>query len=257
MNQINEINLAKFSNGQHCVFMQEFDRLLTIYPLPQSVITEIAAQFKLALTYEDAVLYVSRRSLHSKDIYNGNTRRGRTWSAISDKVQAYLQSPFEGEVAAGKIVHHVLHHFGNIRRRNYNAQTAAIILLTKNLMSQEYAPSVEQLGLTAWVAELKLENEQFDSLMEKRNAEKAGQVKGNLLSARKQIDPLYKQLVRKINAIVSLGLATESTNRLIAQQNQHIKEAKLSLAMHAGHLKRAKEAKEVKELKELSQSSSV
>jgi hypothetical protein len=220
MNEIDEINLAKFSNGQHCVFMQEFDRLLTIYPFQQNVITELAASFKQALAHEDALLSVSRGSSLSKLIYDCNARRGRTWSAISAKVQAYLQSPFDEEVAVGKAVNHVLKNFGNIRRRNYIAQTTAIILLTDNLMNERYAASVEQLGLTAWVAELKRENEKFKSVVNDRYAEKVGQVNGNF--ARKQIDPLYKQLVLKINAVVGLGLASETTNQLLARQNQRI-----------------------------------
>lgn len=250
MNEIDEINLAKFSNSQHCVFMQEFDRLLTIYPVQQSVITELAATFKQALTYEDALLYVSRRSSLSKLIYDSNARRERTWSAISNMVQAYLQSPFEGEVAVGKVVSRALQNFGNVRRRNYYEKTAAIGLLTGNLMSEEYAASVEQLRLTAWVAELKRENDEFNSLMDERSNEQAKQVKGNSITARKQTDELYKKLVLKINAVINLGLSIETTDRLVAQQNQRIKEAKLSLAMHAGHLK-AKKAKEEKKAKEV------
>ena len=251
MNEIDEINLARFSNSKHCVFMQEFDRLLTIYPVQQPVITELAATFKQALIYEDAVLSVWRGSSLSKLIFKSNARRLMTWSAISDKVKAYLQSPFEGEVADGKVVNRVLQNFGSVRHRNYNERTTALMLLTEHFMSEEYAASVEQLGLTAWVAELKRENDEFNSLMDERYVEKGGQVKGNARSARKQTDELYRALVLKINALVNLGLATEPTDHLIAQQNQRIKEAKMSLAMHEGHLKRARDLKKAKELKEV------
>jgi hypothetical protein len=91
------------------------------------------------------------------------------------------------------------------------------------------------------VARLNELNGAFKAKQNERDTELANKSSGNAKVIRLEIDPLYKLMVERVNALVSLNMQTPEIENFIMELNQKIKTMELTLAAREGRADSAKE----------------
>ena len=234
MKLIDNLNLHALRNNEHYQFMTDVENLIKDATTEILGITTQHSAFANALNALDSSLRVEKGSSKSAKVHELDKLRDKTWRAIKKRVDATTDSPVEEEVSSAKMVRRVISLYGNIRKMSYNEESAAISNLVDDLQNETNATHVEQIGITAWVTFLKEQNQAFQEVFDQRNTELAKRQNGDVRSARLVIDPLYKQMIDRINATITLDMAAEGVESFVNQLNEKIKYYQLQLSIRAG-----------------------
>jgi len=238
MSKIESINLHGLRNNEHLQFMTDFDALIINKVASELGIESLYPAFNNAWMAEDAAIRVEQGSIKSKTIDQLDKLRGKTWGAIALNVKATLSSPFEDEAESAKVIQRIFDQYGNMRKLSFNEESAANSNLVKDLQAPANVVHLEKTGITAWVSELKNQNEQFGVVFNERNTELADRENGDVRAVRVQIDPLYAQIVEKINAAIILEVAKPVAITFASELNEKIKYFQTALASRSGRGKK-------------------
>jgi hypothetical protein len=124
----------------------------------------------------------------------------------------------------------VFNHFGNVARKGYDEETAAITSLVDEL-ELDHAADTATIGITDWIAELKSSNDAFDDLKTGRYTEESKKTLLRMNEVRVEVDNAYKKVVERINALIvvegeanyitfvnEMNVRIDSYSKLIAQR---------------------------------------
>ena len=242
MEKLEEIALSRMRNAEHFQFMTDVDQLITTATPPELGIDGQYPSFSTALAAEDATIRTELGSILSKPIQELDTLRDTTWSAILLRVKSTLLSPIQSEAESALIIQRIIDLYGDLRAITYNEETAAISNLVSNLMLPAYSTHLSVIGIFTWVNELKMQNEQFQTVFNDRNAEFADRESGDVRAVRILIDPIYRKISDRINASVVLETAKPAAGIFISQLNEKIKYYKTTLASRVSRSKTAETA---------------
>ncbi|MFV0592094.1 MAG: DUF6261 family protein [Draconibacterium sp.] len=234
MDIIRPITLARMRNNEHFQFMVDVDNGIKKATSAALQLDTVYPAFTSALANENTTLLIDQGSVKTEQITALDVTRDRTWSALNERVKSSLMSPIEAEVEAAKAVKRVFDLYGSVRNMSYNEESAAITNLIEDLEKTKNAADCTTLGITAWVAALKQQNIDFQSMLELRNVELAAKDSGDVKAVRDEIDPIYQNIVKRINAQVTLEIATAVTETFIKELNQRIKYYDDTLTARAG-----------------------
>jgi hypothetical protein len=237
MEKLEEIALSRFRNNEHFQFMTDVDELITTATPLELGIDGIYPPFKAALIAEDATMRTELGSIKSKAIEVLDTLRDKTWKAIFLRVESTLLSPFSPEVDSAHVIKRIIDLYGDLRSMSYNEESAAISNLVNDLILPANVVHTNLVGISMWVNELQMQNEQFKGIFNERNAEFAGRESGDVRAIRIQIDPLYEKLVERINATIVMEIAKPAAIKFVVQLNEKIKYYKTTLASRNGRSK--------------------
>ena len=234
MDQIQSMKFAKLRNNEHFQFMTDVNNMITDITPATLNIENVLPEFISALNELNKVFQVDRGSTKTQQLVVLDELRDRTWSAIYARVRATLICPVEKEVESAKLVKRVFDLYGNVRQMTYNEETAALINLLEDLEKEANAPHCAVIGITKWLNELKKQNDEFQEVLNARNSEFANKNSGDVKNARKVIDPAYEKIVERLNALVTLDMATPEIESFIKELNQLIKYYESTLAARSG-----------------------
>ena len=234
MNRIDVINLSRLHNNEHFQFMTDVQGLIGSHGAATLGIEAHYPPFEQALAEEGVALRVEQGNILSKQIAELDKLRDRTWSASSARVKATLLSPNPEDITSAEVILRIIDRYGDMRNMSYNDESAALTNLVKDMQLPENAPHLDRNGITAWVNELKGQNEQCQALLNQRNAIEAQKASGNVRMVRRMVDPLYKAMVDTINALMVLGTASPAAIAFAGHLNEQIDRYRLSLNMRAG-----------------------
>ena len=223
MTKIETINFHSFSNKEHYQFMSDFDQLLSIYPAALSSWKVLYGVFQNTLMAEDLALRVEQGSRLSVTLEQLDHLRDKTWIAINIRVKATLLSPFEEQVESAQAIQQVLQHYGDICALTYYEQSLALTNLANDLRQPMNEVHINKMGLLEWVSELKSQNQQFKAVYIERNSAFAGRESGDVKAVRTLLDPVYEQLIDKINASIVLEFAPPEVIAFAIKLNAKIK----------------------------------
>ena len=224
MTKIEYINLRNFSNREHNQFMTDFSELISTYHSSIMGMEVLYGIFQNTLMAEDLALRVEEGSSISKTLEYLDQLRDKTWNAIHLRVKATLLSPLEEEVQSAQTIEKIIHRYGDVRALTYSEQSSALVNLTNDLLLTENEKHIDRMGFPAWVIELKSRNEQFMAVYDNRKSEFSGRESGKVKAVRTLIDPVYEQLVERINATLVLEFAQPETIILAGMLNEKIKQ---------------------------------
>ena len=223
MSKIESIKLHNLRNTEHFQFMTDLDSSILKYQALGLGIDDLYPAFKNALTSEDVALRVEQGSSQSKNVEDLDKLRDQTWNAIATRVKSASLSPFAEEAENGRVIKRIIDLYGDVRGFSYNEESGAINNLVTDLMHPVNSTITDQIGITAWVTELKNVNDKFQAMFNARNLEYAGRESGDVRSARKPVDDAYNQIVERINAHVVLGQGNQVINGFVDELNEKIK----------------------------------
>lgn len=95
----------------------------------------------------------------------------------------------------------ILAEYGNIARKSYDAESAALSKLTAEAKSI-YKDVFEGVGLLEWIDRLEAVNNEFQAVMHERYQETAEKQEGSLREFRLESDAAYLSLMDKLDAFM-------------------------------------------------------
>jgi hypothetical protein len=235
----NRFDLKSLRNEEHCQFHTEAVQLAeTIGAQKLNIEADFADYVKLIIAEQEALQQI-RKSALSDQIFDADELRDIILRGMADAVKSAMNhfSPAWQE-AAGKITI-VLDQYGNIPRKPYNDETAAINKLLKDLTGK-YAAEVQLIGLTDWLTELAVRNNAFDTLMKTRYSEDAERTTLRMKQVRAEIDIIFRKILTRIDALVLIN-GSEAYEPFVREINARIDKYAASLAIRKGKAKPAKE----------------
>lgn len=237
MIKIEAISLARLRHNEHHQFMSDFNALITKHTATELGIDSEVPEFNTSIGVQETAMRMEMGSSKSKSIEQLDLVRDKTWNAINLKVKATILSPFADEVASAEVIMRIIDNFGDIRSQSYNEESTSMTNLLTSLMLRTNASHLQKIGITAWVAEMKKQNDEFQAAFNERNTEYAGRENGDVRITRKAIDPIYNRIVDKINASVILGVAKPAVATFVGEVNEMISYYKTTIAARNGRSK--------------------
>ena len=211
--KINSIKLSALHNEEHLGFNTEANQIMgrydrTAIDIPEDKYTRhTAAVANEDLSYKIVVKSAQTKIMNALDIV-----RDKTVTGLMAQVRALLDHYDTALQAAADRVMIEIEAFGNMRKKNYVAETTDIINLLQSLHGK-LAPDVTLLQLAGWVAKLEADNNAFIASYDDRHSEQADKDSlTRLRTCRLETDASYRDIINRVNAgIVFNGEAKYKT----------------------------------------------
>jgi hypothetical protein len=235
MKKILAAHLHFFRNEAHYEFMIVFRNLLTKFQAVMAVVSNLYNAFLTLLMQEEALVNLMRKSDYTAQIAEADHRVDRTVTGMREVIASALHHFDPGVVAAAQSLYNRFAAFGDISKKSYEEETAAVNLLLADLANSDYAQKVATVGLTAWVSELQAAEADFEQLLGLRTVETADKPQGRLKEVRNEINKVYHRMIDRISAADTMdesGTYNQFINELnaeIAYFNDHYHHAKKDL----------------------------
>jgi hypothetical protein len=202
-----KINLSNLHNEEHFQFQTEFKDSVTKAGAETLQISEAFSIFLLIYAQELEALQVIRKSATTEQLANADTERDIIFRGLADAIKSALNHfSAEKRAAAGR-VQILLDQYGNVARKPYDDETAAISKLVSESQNG-YATDVEILGLSDWFNELNAKNQAFDVLMKSRYSEDAAKTDLRMKQVRIEVDAAYRAITNRLDALMLINGTT-------------------------------------------------
>ena len=198
--KIESIRISGFKNEEHYQFFCDFKVAVAKYtPAALNIIDEYQ-MFVKAFNDEDEAFKKITKSPITEQLEVADAHRDKLYRGMQKTVEAALCS-FDPDVEHhAKILQIVFDTYGNVPKKSYNQETAAIKNIIQDLEG-EYKPSCDIINLTVWLSHVKAANSQFDALMHGRYEELSQKTYLVMKETRLVVDEHYRTIVEKINAL--------------------------------------------------------
>ena len=240
LKKVIRFNYKNLSNEVHKRYNELIDATILKHNPVNLKIESLYSRYHSSYLAEIAVLDLCFKSELTEEIAEQDLSRDNTFYGFKKSIGAAL-AHYDPEIRrrAGKI-EFTLDIHGNIARKNYEKETAAIDKLTEELRANRM-DDIEFLDLEPWVDLLEHENQKFKDLVLNRFDEKAELPDLRMTNARKAVDELLRAI---LNYVEAAFVATEDVvlGGFCRDINVISTDFKNKLAQHQGRLK-AKAAK--------------
>lgn len=201
MKEIQEINLARMSNGAHHIFVREIVMRAQSDAAVSSKLGQLVNNLATAVEAEDESIKLSQKSFLSDTIAQADRARDGLYSSYKKAVEAFLGIPVEDMAEAAKVLNQHLKDYAIDTKSELHKESGLLLNLVTDLEGK-FAPQVATLSLTSLVASIKDANERVMEADRDRTTERLGAQVGALKAARAASDNAYRALVRMVNALV-------------------------------------------------------
>lgn len=216
---ISEPKLKTYRNSEFIAFINDTLGLLT----RANIAALSSPQANLQTAYDDleTSFKVSQGSLLTASVQELDARRDAAIRGINQAAKAYSFHYDEATQSAAVAVTKAISKYGTrIAQLNYQAQTATLKSLVKDFENDaDLTAALTSLNLTAWVAELKNANTDFEAKYLDRVTDKANKKTTPVSEHRPAAIAAYDTMVQHIQANNILSPSTALTE-LIGQLNE-------------------------------------
>ncbi len=200
MKEIYDINIQRMNNGAHFTFVSNILARAEADTAVKGKASELVSNFKAAVAAEDEALKISQKSLLTDDITKADSDRDALYAGYKKAVEAFLAMPIADMAQAAKVLAQHIKDYKINTADQLDKETGLLVNFISDL-EDKYAAQVANLGLTAFVTNLKEANERVRTLTLQRTNEKIGITVGALKTARTASDDAYRALVKMVNAL--------------------------------------------------------
>ena len=228
--KIQSIHLIGLRNEEHCQFQTDVKGLVDNFTPDTLDIKPLFETYQTQLKNEEEAIDVICKSAITEDLTIADGIRDTTFRGLSNALKA-ASKHFAPEVKkAAANLQPIFEHYGNIARKSFDEETAAITNLIADLQNTN-ATDVATTGIADWVKELQKNNFDFVAIKSKRYNEDASKTQLRMKEVRTAIDITYRSIAERINALMvvngeanylnfvnELNKRIENYNHLIAQR---------------------------------------
>jgi hypothetical protein len=219
--KILKIRFSYLRNEAHYQSLLLVKKLFETYPNVAAIVSTMLPSFHALLTLEGRLVDVVRSSGYTGQLVEVDKRLDRGLVGLNTAVNAALYHPDVSAVkAAGRLKVRLKAFYGEIERKAYEEESAAVKILVADLQGN-YAPQVSLLGLSVWVNEIADAQSLFEQIFLQRSAERAALPKDKLTDVRKRIEAVYRGLVERIDAYTTMN-GESVTGTFISRLNDEI-----------------------------------
>lgn len=233
------ISLQHLRNEEHFQFQTEFKDSVTQYGAEELNILEKYNVYVPFYNQEQSVLQLIRKSASTEMIANADMERDNLHRGFADAVKSALNHFNPDKQAAANRIQILLDQYGNVARKPYDVETAALTKMVSE-MNGTYKADVTLLALTDWVQELDARNKAFDALMKSRYTEGASKTELRMVHVRADVDAAYKDILDRLDALMLLNGA-DKYEAFVKELNQRVDKYSNTLAMRKGRAAKNKE----------------
>jgi hypothetical protein len=207
--KINRMYLESLRNEAHYQFLAAVIALTVKFPLIVEKLGDLFGLLQGLFAKEDEVVDFIRKSDYSAKIADADQRLDRAVVGFGETVRGALRH-FRPEAAdAALSLKNLLKTYGNIIRKSYDEELAAVTNLLQELEGAYAAKVVLIGGLSEWIREIRAASENVAELLALRNTEKAGKPQERMTNVRRETDSAYRDMVAKIEALALVEGETE------------------------------------------------
>ena len=199
------IGLGRLTNAMHYEFMIEFDAsIMAVGITPDKLDIEQSYKlWKASFLIEEQAMKNVKTSVLTPSIVAAKKTRGNLYTGLKHNITAmkfHYDASFR--IAAERILL-VFEEYGNPTKLNYKAETGILRSLIGDLEAKLSA-DMAKLGTTHWIAPLKQANLEVEKLIGNRTDEELMQPSISMSEARLAVDPLYKEVISRIDALAKI-----------------------------------------------------
>jgi hypothetical protein len=216
----NKIILKNLHNEEHFQFQTEFKDSVTKAGAETLQISDAFAIFLSFYAQEQEALQVIRKSATTGQLANADTDRDVIYRGLVDAIKSALNHFDVAKQAAAARFMIVFEQYGNVARKSYDEETAAITKLVGE-SRKGYAADVQSLGLTDWFNELNAKNQAFDMLMKGRYSEDAEKTELRMKQVRTEVDAAYRDIANRIDALILIN-GTKGFETFVNELNSRV-----------------------------------
>lgn len=226
--KINKLDFSKLSNSSHVQFFTEVEKLFQQVSGRLGV-DDLHSRFASLLAHEIKLFKAEKGSATSEALAEADQKRDELFRGFSLLTEANLDHPDEAKKQAARRIISVVERFGNPRRLPYNDETAVLNSFIREI-ENKCGDDLAQISGVEWIKELKRVNTDFEKLSDVRYAELTARSADTMREARLRVEPIYKQLCERINALIIIEGAEPYTD-FVRNMNLRIEYYKNAMAV--------------------------
>ena len=162
------------------------------------------AEYQKAYEDEIQLLDLIRKSEFTQEIVKQDEERDNIFFGFKSAVNSAKVHHDRSLRPTAEKINFVLDRYGNIARKRFNEETAAIDDLIRELRSSKME-EINVLKLNDWVLALERENNKFKQLISSRTEESAKMPTLRMVNARLIVDKLFRTIINYIEAVSVLS----------------------------------------------------
>jgi hypothetical protein len=233
MIQINKVGLNRLQNQEKFNFISEFRELVTRYTVSN---TTLSNEYNTLIALHDELsntLEVARRSTNTAKIEVVDSVRDNAVTRLRKNVVSFLAHNKVVKADAASNIMTAFDKYGEIERRSYAAETAAIQSLVQDLRTK-YLNDITTLGLQNWVNELDDANNEFKDLIKARDIENSAKPQVRTIDITRKIEKTYGEVVRCIETATIHDPTNHGLDPFLTELNIVINRYRNMLAQRKG-----------------------
>jgi hypothetical protein len=227
-----KINLKDLRNEEHFQFQTEFKQLIEKFGSNKLEIQHEFDSYLPLFKLEEDALQVIRKSADTELLQQADYDRDVIFRGFADAVKSATNHFNKEKRDAANRIEIVLNQYGNIARKPYDEETAAIYKLVQEARGK-YEKDIKSLSHTDWVDELEIRNQAFDTLMKNRYSETANKNEVKMKLAREEVDASFRSICVKIDALV-LVKGMNGFDAFVRELNSRVDKYKNTIAQRKG-----------------------
>jgi hypothetical protein len=237
MEPVNEklvrVRVYVLPNELHFRFHTENNSLYAKYDEKSLGIDTFINPFRARLADLDTALERIRKSPETERIAAADHDFDTTFSGLAENAHSCLHhfNPVVRRAAENLDV--VFRHYGNIGKESYRQELASSYNLMQDLRAR--TADIQALSLEYWMQAHEQAAATLTALLDARTGETAKQTELRVRQMRREVDALYQQITKRIDAMINLN-GRDFVPGFVAEYNAHATEYKNKLAQHLGRI---------------------
>ncbi len=198
----NPVDFASFRNDELVSFAEETVVQISAAPEVATGLEHLAPAFVAAVKNLRSCLNVLTGCPEVADVRDCDSRRDKKYASFVSLVRAMVVDDDEEIALAAQQVMDVISKIPNPTQLGDNTETSKINTLVENLLP--FTGQIERIGATARFQGMNQANKDFARVQDTRYTAESAKASGNMKSAFVQWKPVYKSVVKRINALIEV-----------------------------------------------------
>jgi hypothetical protein len=240
--KIARINLSSLRNEEHFQFQTEFKNEINLFGAKNLNIETAFATYLPLYEQEEKALQLIRKSAATDQLIEVDKERDDIYRGLADAIKSALKHFDPNKRAAASRLKVLFDQYGNVARKPYDEETAAINKIMVEAKGA-YAADITTLAISDWFTMLETKNNAFDTIMKSRYSEEAGKTELRMNQVRLEVDAAYREIMDRIDALILIN-GTRGYENFTREHNARVEKFSNTLAQRVGRKAKNSDKKE-------------